>query len=85
MTKYQDVRNEVVLKLGGTCVSCGCDDIRVLELSHVNDDGRWRQRRAKSTGGFTLPELRSILDGSLDEELEVLCANCHTLRTKGYL
>jgi hypothetical protein len=63
---------------------CGNTDMRVLEINHIHNDGNWRKRAHHS--GFNIRDLRDILgDIKIRKRLEVLCANCHALRTKGYI
>lgn len=63
-------------KLGGKCIRCGNDDIRVLEVNHKEVKTK-RGRRDWYTRGFDL------------RKVELLCANCHRIehyefqKTKG--
>lgn len=83
---YHRTRAELLRLLGNKCVVCGNDDVRVLEINHVNNDGNWRKKGpGKGSNGFSGSELRAIIDGKVKVELELLCANCHALRTKGYI
>jgi hypothetical protein len=75
--RYQKWRMEIFELLGGAvCVRCGCDDMRILEINHVNGNGN----REYSYGRSTLPFYRSILDGTRNtEDLNVLCRICNAL------
>lgn len=78
-------RREVISMMGGKCVNCGLSDHRVLEISHKNDDARWRSRD-KWGSGFGRAQHRKMLAGLLPiDDLELLCPNCHALHTKGYI
>lgn len=87
---YHTLRSAVLSMLGGRCVECGHDDIRVLEINHVHNDGYLLVREngpgRRVSSGLTYKHLRLIRDGEdpLDR-YEALCANCHALRTKGYI
>lgn len=59
---------------GAVCVSCGCDDIRFLEINHVNGGG-CKEHRARRQG-LTDPLLKG--DRSTDG-LNVLCRVCNAI------
>lgn len=86
---YQKWRLTVLALLGSKCAVCGNDDIRVLEINHVFNDGYLltrKHRTGASSGGLTAKHLRLIALGEDDlARYEALCANCHTLRTKGFI
>ncbi len=72
--RYIQQKQEAITLLGGICCRCGCDDIRCLEIDHiipVNGD--------RSVYGAKL--YRSIVNGGSRENLQVLCANCHAIKT----
>lgn len=62
-------RFRAILFLGGECTSCGCDDLRVLEVNHINE---------KHSRVLRQKELHEAIDGK-SENLEVRCANCNIL------
>lgn len=55
------------------CSMCGVDDLNVLELHHVDNDGR-EDRKRHGTGA---KYLRSLKGRGYPTRLEVLCRNCH--------
>ena len=56
------------------CVQCGCDDIRMLEINHVNGGG------CQETKGGTYNFYASIVNGTRKiDDLEILCGLCHSL------
>ena len=67
-------RKKVLDILGGqVCVMCGCDDIRVLQIHHVNGDG---SKEYKEKGQYQI--YSSILKGERSvEDLEVRCRLCN--------
>jgi predicted HNH restriction endonuclease len=73
--KYRKQANELDRKkrlyiikiLGGKCMQCGIEEIKVLQLHHI--DGR---KKGESKKFWRVP--------SLDiSKFKLLCANCHTL------
>jgi 5-methylcytosine-specific restriction endonuclease McrA len=67
------VRLGAVMLLGGRCVSCGCTDMRCLEIDHIIPV---RNERMKSRYAFH----QSIVRGNT-ENLQVLWACCHAIKT----
>lgn len=55
------------------CVDCGNHDVRVLEQDHIRDK---KFNIAKMVGAVPLGTLMKEL-----EKCEVVCANCHRIRT----
>lgn len=68
-------RHEAVVALGGKC-QCGVDDERVLQIDHVNGDGRVDR---KANHQYDI--LRRIASG-LTEGYQLLCSNCHVIKTR---
>lgn len=58
--------------LGGQCETCSINDMRVLELDHVNNDGKKHRRIGKHALCREVLKNPSIF--------QLLCANCHTLK-----
>lgn len=65
----------VAERLAGGCVDCGNGDIRVLEFDHArgSKDFTIGQSYSTATRKKMLAEL---------EKCDVVCANCHRIRTK---
>lgn len=57
------------------CVDCGNPDIRVLEFDHVRGDKVSTVSELWS-GGLSIARIQSEID-----KCEVVCANCHRIRT----
>ena len=72
--RYRQVKQEAIAILGGKCCRCKCDDIRCLEIDHIVP-----VRGDRSIYGAKL--YRSIVSGGSTENLQVLCANCHAIKT----
>lgn len=75
-TRYRDVRQGAMLwyKMTRGCVDCGITDPRVLDFDHVNGEKKFVLKHGK---GKPLPELLVEV-----QKCEVVCANCHRLRTQ---
>lgn len=61
------------MALGGKCVICGIDDIRVLQIDHINNDGQ--NDRSSRRREFH----REIVEGKRSD-LQILCANHHSIK-----
>jgi len=63
----------VMEKYGGTCIACGCSELAILTIDHINDDGAIDRRRVKATKqrfySFLMRNPRR-------SDLQVLCHNC---------
>ncbi len=74
------LRLKLLQKVSGNnipqCVNCGCDDIRFLEINHVNGGGSKEKFDVGGQGYFH----RSILNGTRKtDDLNVLCKVCNSL------
>lgn len=69
------VRRDAIKALGGKCVNCGCTDIRLLEINHIEGGGRKEYR--KNSPAFIY---RQIRDKEADmSRYNVLCRLCNQL------
>jgi len=66
----------VIRLLGGKCVKCGSNDIRVLQINHLNGGGKteYSARYGKDPETFYRNIMRKERSTS---DLNVLCANCN--------
>ncbi len=69
----EELRLGALNALGGQCVQCQCKDTRCLQIDHIVP------LQGKARSAYTTL-YRSIIDGST-ENLQVLCANCHAIKT----
>ena len=78
------IRAETMVRYGdGRCARCGQDDIRVLELDHINGNGNAdRIARAGGCRGGA-PFYRALKAAGWPTGFQVLCANCHRIKTLG--
>ena len=65
--------------LGGKCVECGCSDIRVLEIDHINGDGG---KERKQKGHYHIGEAIVQHPEEAFKKYQVLYANCNLLKMK---
>ena len=58
------------------CAECGCDDIRILEINHINADGKTDRKTWKSG-----PQLHlAIINGQRGtNDLNILCKACNII------
>jgi 5-methylcytosine-specific restriction endonuclease McrA len=73
-TAYYQRKQKAIALLGGKCCRCGCDDTRCLEIDHIIP-----VRGDRSIYGDKL--YRNIISGGSTKNLQVLCANCHAIKT----
>ena len=74
---YDTLKIEVFNVLGNVCRACGLIDARVLQIDHVNGGGREDRKK------HGRPEVmfRSIIKEGHQNKYQLLCANCHALKT----
>ena len=65
----------IISVLSAGCVDCGNSDIRVLEFDHISND-KFKNVSALRTG--SLEKIKEEI-----AKCEVVCANCHKIRTYG--
>ena len=65
------------------CNVCGLDDIRVLCLDHINNDGAEQRRRVsngKGSGGNSVAVYIAAKREGYPDDLQVLCCNCNRIK-----
>ena len=75
LRNYKLLRETVLTKFGKKCNKCGFNDIRALQIDHVNNNGS--DERRKKIAGITL--LGRALKNK-NNEYQLLCANCNTIK-----
>jgi hypothetical protein len=71
------LRLSVIDKLGRRCVRCGFEDVRALQVDHVNEDGsHHRQIVTKNNVNRLYREMLADTFG----RFQVLCANCNWIK-----
>ena len=77
--RIKRVKTEVYRLLGNKCVRCGFDDIRALQIDHVNGRGNLeRQKKGRGGTNFYFFLLKELHNGS--KEYQILCANCNWIK-----
>lgn len=63
--------------LGGNCFRCGTEDFRCLQIDHI--EPIFRDGRGKKGGNETVLDV--YMDRIQLEEIQILCANCHAIKS----
>lgn len=74
--QYLRQRLEVLGNLGGKCRLCGIDDLRCLEIDHIQPIFRNRE----SLSGVNMVKELFFKRVTYDN-LQLLCANCHRIKS----
>jgi hypothetical protein len=75
VNSYKVRRLQAIRNLGNSCIVCGERCILVLEIDHKEGDG-------KIDRGKQYQILTLLSQGIELERFQLLCANCHTIKTK---
>lgn len=76
--KIYFIKKELFDLLGNKCIHCGFNDIRALQIDHINGGG---VKELRSTGNrcvYYNRVLKSVQDG--DNKYQLLCANCNWIK-----
>lgn len=82
--RYSRLRKEVIQKLGGKCVYCGCDVYEALEVNHINGGGSKELKTGSNRKGH-ITFYKEILNEQR-KDVELVCRVCnsiHWLKLKG--
>ncbi len=74
--KTNSIRVRIILALGGKCVRCGFDDIRALQIDHINGGGTKDRAAFKNTYQYEKYVFEHLDSGGY----QVLCANCNWIK-----
>ena len=78
INKYrQRIRLAAIAILGGACVKCGFDDIRALQIDHINGGGG-KELKISNGGNHMNKIIRSVLNK--ENKYQLLCANCNWIK-----
>lgn len=75
---YEKRRTEVIKFFGGKCVACGNNDIRVLQIDHINGGGV-KERKEQTKLGYSYKK-RFDLNKENKDQYQLLCANCNWIK-----
>lgn len=64
--------------MGNKCIKCGFDDIRALQIDHINGGGAEEIRTWKFKGNYNENVAKSFLNAEFKYQL--LCANCNWIK-----
>ena len=79
--RYAERKKEILAFLGDKCKHCGIDDIRVLQIDHINGGGRKEIELSNSRGylHFYFKQLKQD-EGAFLKKYQLLCANCNWIK-----
>ena len=78
--RWAIIRQKILEEVGNSkCKKCGVEDIRVLQLDHINGNGNILAKQITS-GSMRHYYYYNNLELA-KKELQVLCANCHMIKT----
>lgn len=77
-TKMQEKRKSILELLGNKCSKCGFNDLRALQIDHINGGGG-KERAQK--GWQYRNYLYSLSSEQIISKYQCLCANCHAIKT----
>ena len=72
-----NVRHKVVDSLGGKCKRCGFEDIRALQIDHINGGGYQEIKKNSAKVRYRLV-LESVQ--RKENKYQLLCANCNWIK-----
>jgi hypothetical protein len=73
----REIRIKVIEMMGGKCVKCGFEDIRALQIDHI-DGGGYKERKEASSKNFNRRVIKSLETGEI--KFQLLCANCNWIK-----
>lgn len=70
-----NLRQKVIMALGNRCIRCGFEDIRALQVDHIDGNGGQERRMVRSGVMY-----RKIIANPNSGEYQLLCANCNWIK-----
>jgi hypothetical protein len=87
---WDNLKNEIITRLGSKCVKCGFDNLLALQIDHVNGCGNQERRKylavsnhfklTTCSGKYYRAIRDALRNGSTDYQL--LCANCNMIKRR---
>jgi hypothetical protein len=76
---YKRLRMRIFELLGAKCVRCGFNDVRALQIDHINGGGT---KEIKKIGGVNSKYYKYIIKKieSGSKDYQILCANCNWIK-----
>lgn len=75
---HQRQREKTIAGMGGSCVRCGFDDLRALQIDHVAGGGVKDRATRGNYSRFLKDALQSFVRG--ENKYQILCANCNWIK-----
>lgn len=75
-----ELKQKVLDRYGNSCAGCGFNDIRALQIDHINNNGA---EERKALGGKNISGWRFYLylvSNGLPDGYQTLCANCNMIK-----
>jgi 5-methylcytosine-specific restriction endonuclease McrA len=72
---------EILNAYGNQCAICGQTKHQYLEIDHIYVDGAIHRKERNGQRGVYL-DIKN--QGFPKDRFQILCANCHTAKTRGY-
>ena len=69
-------RVNILMLLGGACSKCGMDDLRCLQIDHVNGGGC----HDRQVNTYKASSMARAWHGAMAGKYQVLCANCNWIK-----
>jgi hypothetical protein len=79
----RSLKQQVLDRYGNTCKFCGYEDIRALQIDHINNNGA---EERKAPGGQNVSGWRfyhHLVSIGLPDGYQTLCANCNMIKQLG--
>jgi hypothetical protein len=76
--RHHALRTKAIERLGDKCVLCGFDDMRTLQIDHINGGGTAENKAIGQMGVHK--RILSMLEEELRQEYQLLCANCNWIK-----
>jgi hypothetical protein len=77
-SKYKEYRLKIIEHYSGgknCCARCGIEDVRVLDMDHINNDGAEQRRKL---GQLNL--VHWVIKNNFPDGFQILCRNCNWLK-----
>ena len=71
-------RSKLLDVLGRRCIECGYDDVRALQIDHINGGGNVQVNKLGSKSNVYKYYLEN--PEFIERDLQVLCANCNWIK-----
>lgn len=78
--RREKFKDDVLNAYGRSCAICGFDDIRALQIDHIENDGAAERKSlgGKSVSGWRFYEI--LKARGYPEGYQTLCANCNNIK-----